>query len=30
MPPTDIDKVGRLAVINDPQGGFFSVITLDL
>ena len=28
VPPTDIEKVGRFAVINDPQGGFFSVITL--
>ncbi|MPY25420.1 VOC family protein [Shewanella psychropiezotolerans] len=30
VPPTDIAKVGRFAVINDPQGGFFSVITLNL
>lgn len=28
VPPTDIAGVGRFAVINDPQGGFFSVITL--
>lgn len=28
VPPTDISGVGRFAVINDPQGGFFSVITL--
>lgn len=30
VPPTDIAKVGRFAVINDPQGGFFSIITLNL
>ncbi|BAJ00173.1 VOC family protein [Shewanella violacea] len=29
VPPTDIANVGRFAVINDPQGGFFSVITLN-
>ncbi|MCG9697848.1 VOC family protein [Shewanella sp. Isolate11] len=28
VPPTDIPKVGRFAVLNDPQEGFFSVITL--
>jgi len=29
VPPTNIPKVGRFAVINDPQGGFFSVIALN-
>ena len=24
VPPTDIPEVGRVAVVNDPQGGFFS------
>ncbi|MEZ9819715.1 VOC family protein [Shewanella sp. 10N.286.45.A1] len=28
VPPTDIESVGRFSVINDPQGGVFSVITL--
>lgn len=28
VPPTDIETVGRFSVINDPQGGVFSVITL--
>jgi predicted enzyme related to lactoylglutathione lyase len=28
VPPTNIDNVGRFAVITDPQGGAFSVITL--
>ncbi|QIR13254.1 VOC family protein [Shewanella aestuarii] len=28
VPPTDIAHVGRYAVINDPQGGIFSVIAL--
>ncbi|WP_394202599.1 VOC family protein [Shewanella waksmanii] len=28
VPPTDIANVGRFAVLNDPQGGVFSVITL--
>lgn len=28
VPPTDIDNVGRFAVVNDPQGGVFSIITL--
>jgi uncharacterized protein len=27
MPPTDIPKVGRFSVIQDPQGVVFSVIT---
>ena len=29
VPPTNIPKVGRFAVINDSQGGFFSVIALN-
>lgn len=29
VPPTEIDKVGRFAVLTDPQGGVFSVITLN-
>ncbi|MGZ9896908.1 VOC family protein [Shewanella gaetbuli] len=28
VPPTNIEKVGRFAVVNDPQGGVFSIITL--
>lgn len=28
VPPTDIEGVGRFAVINDPQGAVFSVIAL--
>lgn len=28
VPPTEIDGVGRFAVITDPQGAVFSVITL--
>lgn len=28
VPPTDIPNVGRFAVINDPDGGFFSIIEL--
>jgi len=27
VPPTDIPKVGRFAVIQDPQGAYISVIT---
>jgi hypothetical protein len=27
VPPTDIPKVGRFAVIQDPQGAYLSVIT---
>jgi len=27
LPPTDIPKVGRFAVIQDPQGAFISIIT---
>jgi hypothetical protein len=27
VPPTDIPEVGRFAVVNDPQGGFFSPFT---
>lgn len=27
MPPTDIETVGRFAVIQDPQGATFSLIT---
>ncbi len=30
VPPTDIANVGRFAVINDPDGGFFSIIELRL
>ncbi|WP_299797718.1 VOC family protein [uncultured Shewanella sp.] len=29
VPPTNIPKVGRFAVIKDPQGGVFSVIALN-
>ncbi|MBW8185316.1 VOC family protein [Shewanella nanhaiensis] len=29
VPPTNIPEVGRFSVISDPQGGFFSVITLN-
>ncbi|GIU27809.1 glyoxalase [Shewanella colwelliana] len=29
VPPTDIEGVGRFSVLNDPQGGFFSVIKLN-
>lgn len=29
VPPTNIPTVGRFAVINDPQGGLFSVIALN-
>ena len=28
VPPTEIPNVGRFAVIRDPQGAVFSVITL--
>lgn len=28
MPPTDIDKVGRFAVLADPQGAAFNIIKL--
>ena len=28
VPPTNIPKVGRFAVINDPEGGVFSIIAL--
>jgi predicted enzyme related to lactoylglutathione lyase len=28
VPPTDIPPVGRFAVLDDPQGGTFSIITL--
>jgi predicted enzyme related to lactoylglutathione lyase len=27
VPPTDIPEMGRFAVVNDPQGGFFSPFT---
>ncbi|ARD20552.1 MULTISPECIES: VOC family protein [Shewanella] len=30
VPPTDIPDVGRFAVIDDPQGGTFSIIKLSL
>jgi uncharacterized protein len=29
VPPTDIPKTGRFAVLQDPQGAFFNVIKLD-
>lgn len=29
VPPTDIEGVGRFAVLQDPQGAVFSIITLD-
>jgi uncharacterized protein len=28
VPPTDIPNVGRFAIINDPAGAVFSIITL--
>lgn len=28
VPPTDIPNVGRFAVLNDPQGAVFSIITM--
>ena len=28
MPPTDIEQVGRFAVVQDPQGAMFSIIKL--
>ena len=28
VPPTDIPKVGRFSVIQDPQGAVFSIIKL--
>lgn len=28
VPPTDVEGVGRFAVVNDPQGGFFSIVKL--
>jgi predicted enzyme related to lactoylglutathione lyase len=28
VPPTDIPRVGRFAVIQDPQGAVFSIIKL--
>jgi predicted enzyme related to lactoylglutathione lyase len=28
VPPTDIPKVGRFAVLGDPQGAYFSIIQL--
>lgn len=28
VPATDIPNVGRFSVLNDPQGGFFSIISL--
>ncbi|PYS64629.1 MAG: VOC family protein [Acidobacteria bacterium] len=30
VPPTDIPKVGRFAVLSDPQGAVFSIIKLSL
>lgn len=30
VPPTDIEKVGRFAVLSDPQGGVFNIIKLNL
>ena len=30
VPPTDIPKVGRFAVLSDPQGAVFSIIKLNL
>jgi predicted enzyme related to lactoylglutathione lyase len=30
VPPTDIPKVGRFAVLSDPQGGVFNIIQLNL
>jgi predicted enzyme related to lactoylglutathione lyase len=29
VPPTDIPKVGHFAVLNDPQGAYFSIIKLN-
>ncbi len=28
VPPTDVEGVGRFAVVNDPQGAYFSIIKL--
>jgi predicted enzyme related to lactoylglutathione lyase len=28
VPPADIPKVGRFAVLGDPQGAYFSIIQL--
>jgi hypothetical protein len=30
MPPMDVPGVGRMAVVRDPQGATFSVITYSL
>jgi predicted enzyme related to lactoylglutathione lyase len=30
MPPRDIPKVGRFAVLGDPQGAAFAIIKLEL
>ncbi len=30
VPPTDIPGVGRFAVLNDPQGAFFSIVRLNM
>ena len=30
LPPTDIPEVGRLAVLQDPQGAYISVITYQM
>ncbi len=30
VPPTDIEKVGRFAVLSDPQGGVFNIIKLNM
>jgi predicted enzyme related to lactoylglutathione lyase len=30
VPPTNIDKVGTFAVLNDPQGAFFCIIKLTM
>jgi predicted enzyme related to lactoylglutathione lyase len=30
MPPTDIEKVGRFAVLQDPQGAVFAIIKLTM
>ena len=30
VPPTDIENVGRFAVLSDPQGAVFSIIKLDM
>jgi predicted enzyme related to lactoylglutathione lyase len=30
VPPTDIENVGRFAVLSDPQGAVFAVVKLTM